>query len=132
MQSGCSCAAGGVSYVDNVGCCRPHQILAGDRYGSLRGGAPVGMPQTGPHVADALLGSPVMPEIEITRAPASAAASAARCASSLTKYRATTSMESAAMAMMATMAIATSSRVTPCSWRREGQNVEIFGLQAVS
>src|SRR5258708_6532333 len=59
--------------------------------------------------------APVTPETEITRAAARAAASAERCASSRAKYKVTTSIDSAAMAIMATMATATSTMVMPRS-----------------
>ena len=65
------------------------------------------------------LGSPncheVKPDVTNILAAASAAASAARCASLRATYRVTTSMDRAAMANMVTMAIATSTIVTPRS-----------------
>src|SRR5580698_10623730 len=74
-----------------------------------------------PHTAcheDAVLGSPVTPEIEMILAAAKAAASAARWASALAWYSVPMSMESAAIAIIATIEAATSARVTPRSfWR---------------
>ena len=73
-----------------------------------------------------LVGSPVSPDIEITLAAASAAASAARCASALAWYSVPISMDSAAIAMMPTIANATSAMVTPrsrCGALRRGRRI---------
>src|SRR5258707_3556579 len=67
--------------------------------------------------AGLLDGSPVTPVRESTLAAANAAVSADRCASALARYRGTTSMERAAMARMATMAIALMTIVAPCDPR---------------
>src|ERR1700683_4073663 len=81
---------------------------------AARAAVPAG-PHTAPHEA-AVLGSPVTPESEIILAAARAAASAARWASAFAWYSVPMSMESAAMAIIATMAAATSASVTPRSF----------------
>ena len=74
-------------------------------------------PQIVVHGATPLSGPavPVIPEIDITLAAASAPASAALCASSRARYSVITSIDSAAMAIIAIIAMATSTMVTPRS-----------------
>src|SRR5579871_6238560 len=74
-------------------------------------------PQIDCHEAVSVVGSAalVIPDTEITRAAASAAVSAARCASRCARYSVTTSIDSAAIAIIATMHTATRSMVTPRS-----------------
>jgi hypothetical protein len=71
-------------------------------------------------------GSPVIPLKERTLAPASAAASADLCASALDWYRVPISIDSAAIAIIPTIAKATSAIVTPrscvrCAMLRRGR-----------
>src|SRR5947199_8616390 len=84
-----------------------------------------GPPQIEVHDAGSVegLAVPVMPETESTRAAARAAASAERCASSFARYRVTTSIERAAMAMMAIIATATSTMGIP---RCRGKGPTLF------
>src|ERR1700692_515608 len=71
-----------------------------------------------------------MPDTEITLAAARAAASAERCASSRARYSVITSIDRAAIAIMAVMATATRIMVMPRSRRRPGhasRNLRITG-----
>ena len=68
-----------------------------------------------PHFPAVFAGSPVIPDSERILAAARAASSAERWASSFARYSVITSMERAAMPMMATIATATRTIVTPRS-----------------